>query len=69
MFEFFGNLIEPIVIGLSLAVFLALPKVWVQTILNKRDIEKHDNKFNGLFERVDSMSSDVSFIRGKIDNG
>lgn len=66
-FQIIMELVQPIIVGLSLAVFLAVPKIWVQTILNSRDIEKHDAKFNGLFNRVDSMSKDVAFIRGKID--
>lgn len=54
--------------GIAIAVSLSIPKLWVDLIIVKRETEKHSEKFAGLFNRVDRISEDVSYIRGHIDH-
>lgn len=67
MMQILHNISEPVLIGITLAVCFAVPRIWMLTIQNNRDIQRSDKKVDALFERMDKMSSDVSFIRGKIE--
>jgi len=53
--------------GVALAVCLAVPKIWVDSILNREKLAQHSDKFSGIFQRLDKMGVDVSYIRGTID--
>ena len=59
MIAMFQTVVEPVMIALVIVVCLAVPKVWVQTILNKRDIDNHNEKINVIFHIIDTISTDV----------
>lgn len=51
----------------AIGVLYAVPKIWADTRQNTRDIETHEKQFQTLFSKIDDMSDNVSWIRGKLD--
>lgn len=65
--EWMSYIAQNVGVGVTLAVCFAVPKVWVNSILNRRDIDRQEKKNSGIFERLDKISNDVAYLRGQQD--